>query len=306
MARSLFITGASGFVGRNLLRRIDPAKYKDIFVLIRSESKLAPSLLKQRNVRLVRGDLFECSLYAPYLASADCVIHLAAVTGKASPQQYFRVNVEGTRTLLEQCRRAGVQRFLHVSSIAVKFPNKARYYYAQSKEQAENVVRNSGLHHTIVRPSIIVGPGAPAWTNLAKLAGLPVIPVFGNGQASIQPIDIDDLLDFIISIVDKDIFNGDTLDLGGSQVISIEEFLRKIHWLRHHKDPRTVHIPLTLLIPVLTLLEKLFYSFLPITVGQLTSFRYDCTIEKNSLFEERLPRLKSIDAMLDSACSHDS
>ncbi len=298
MARSLFITGASGFVGRNLLRRIDPAKYKDIFVLSRSESKLAPSLSNQGNVRWVRGDLFDCSLYAPYLASVDCVIHLAAVTGKASPQQYFRVNVEGTRTLLEQCRRAGVQRFLHVSSIAVRFPDKARYYYAQSKEQAETVVRNSGVRYVIVRPTIIAGQGAPAWMSLERLAVLPVIPVFGDGKVSVQPIHVDDLADFICAIVDEDIFPDETFDLGGPQAISIEELLRKIHRLHRHREARVLHVPLGALIPLLALLEKLTCSLLPVTVGQLSSFRYDGTIERNRLHEERRSRLKTLDAML--------
>lgn len=303
---SLFITGASGFVGRALLKRLDRRKYKSVYCLSRSESQVAATLPEHPNVTFIRGTLFDSSRYEPSLALSDSVIHLAAVTGKARPEEYFRVNVEGTRLLVEHCRRAGVARFLYVSSIAVKFPDKTRYYYAQSKQQAEEVVRNSGLRYVIIRPTIVVGRGAPALKGLSKLAHLPVMPVFGHGKTLVQPIAVDDLVDFIFSIIDADRFSCETFDLGGPEVICIEEFLKKIRRLRSPANFRTVHIPLALLIPILSTLETLFSSFLPVTVGQLSSFRYDGTIERNRLFEERLPGLKTVDEMLKLACSHDA
>jgi NADH dehydrogenase len=298
---SILITGSSGFVGRNLLARLDLSKYANVYCLSRSETKLAPNFSQSANLTFIRGSLFDPTVYHRYLSSTDCVIHLAAATGKARPEEHFHVNVEGTRLLLEQCRRLQVSRFLHISSIAVRFPDKSRYYYAQSKELAEQIVRSSGLRYTILRPTIIVGPGAPAWAGLVKLAGLPVIPVFGDGKTLLQPIHIDDLLDFIFSILDSDLFDCQTLDLGGPQAIAIEELLRKIRLLLYRSQPRTVHIPLALVIPFLSLLETWFYSLLPVTVGQLASFRSDGTIQKNRLFEERCHRLKTIDDML-GAC----
>lgn len=304
--RSLFITGASGFVGRHLMQQIDPAKYENVLCLSRRGLPAGPGLSTRSKVKLVPGSLFDTARYERELASAECVIHLAAATGKAPAEEHFRVNVEGTRTLTTCCRKLGVPRFLHVSSIAVRFPDKKNYYYAQSKERAEEIVRSSGLRYAIVRPTMIAGEGSPVVAGLSRLASLPIIPVFGDGRTLIQPIHVRDLVEFILLILDRDLFAGETFELGGPEVISIEDFLKQIRRRRTGAAPKTVHLSLGLLIPVLTLLEKLFYSLLPLTVGQLSSFRYAGTIEKNRLFEERLPYLKTTDEMLGSAGTDDA
>jgi NADH dehydrogenase len=295
----IFVTGANGYVGRHLLKRPLPEPMK-LRCLSRESGNVDASVLE--TVEYVRADLAEPARYERMLASADCVLHLAAATGKVKPGEYFRTNVEGTRILVEQCRRAGVKRFLYVSSVAVKFPRKERYFYAQSKEQAEEIVRGSGLRYTIVRPTMILGRRAPVWTGLAKLARLPVVPVFGDGRARIQPIDVDDLVDFLLAVMERDRFQGETLEFGGPEVISIEDFLKKAHAVLRGGASRTVHIPLGLVLPALIVLEKLAYAAVPITVGQIASFRCDGIIQPNNLFEERAAQLKTIDQML-SVCA---
>jgi NADH dehydrogenase len=192
---------------------------------------------------------------------------------------------------------------LYVSSIAVRFPNKTRYYYAQSKEQAEQLVRSSGLRYTILRPTIILGQGSPVWAGLCKLASLPVIPIFGDGKTLIQPIHVQDLVRLILAILDRDLFRGDTLELGGPEAIAIEEFLKKVHHRLFQNRPRTMHISLAVLLPMLTFLELILFPFLPITVGQLASFRYNGTTELDWLSAEQISALKSIDAMVAAHCA---
>jgi nucleoside-diphosphate-sugar epimerase len=249
----------------------------------------------------LRGGLADPSAYSAALAGVDCVLHLAAATGKLPPKEYFAVNVEGTHRLVEQCKLAGVRKFLFVSSIAAGFPDQSRYFYAQSKVQAEEIVRQSGLHHAIVRPTMIFGPGSPVLAGLARLAALPIIPVFGGGATPVQPIAVDDLADFILRIVDNDLFSGETFDLGGRDVVSIEELLRRIHLLLRHANAKSLHIPMALLLPALTLLEIVAYPLLPITVGQLATFRFDGRARANPLWSERKPQLQSLDAMLAAA-----
>ncbi|MBI3484259.1 MAG: NAD(P)H-binding protein, partial [Acidobacteria bacterium] len=295
-AQRLFITGASGFLGRCLLARLDPANFQEITCLTRSALAIAPA-----GIDWVRGNLADTTTYSAALSGADCVIHLAAATGKLPPREYFSVNLDGTRRLVEQCKQTGVRNFLFVSSIAAGFPGQSRYYYAQSKVQAEEIVRASGLRHAIVRPTMIFGRGSPVLAGLAKLAALPVIPVFGNGRTPVQPIAVENLADFILRIVDNDLFRGETFDLGGPDVVSIEELLRKIHLLLRHSNPKTLHIPMSLLLPALTLLEIVAYPLLPITIGQLATFRFDGTARPNALWSERKPHLQSLEKMLAAA-----
>ena len=136
---------------------------------------------------------------------------------------------------------------------------------------------------------------------LAKLAALPVIPIFGNGATLVQPIAVDDLADFILRIVDNNLFRGETFELGGRDVVSIEELLRKIHLLLRHANAKTLRLPMGLLLPALTLLEIVAYPVLPITVGQLATFRFDGTARLNSLWNERKPQLQSLEKMLAAA-----
>src|SRR5215471_10099588 len=107
---SLFITGSTGFIGTNLLRRIDHQRYQKIYCLARTQIN-QPGL--PENVVFVQGDLADPESYARYLSSCDTVIHLAAATGKAAPDQYFNVNAKGTELLIEQSRLRGVRNFLY-------------------------------------------------------------------------------------------------------------------------------------------------------------------------------------------------
>jgi NADH dehydrogenase len=195
-----------------------------------------------------------------------------------------------------------VQRILFISSIATKFPDKSRYYYALAKLRAEEAVRNSGLRFTIIRPTMILGPGSPILSALEKLATLPVIPIFGNGRALVQPIYVDDLVEYIIEVLVHDRFRNETLELGGPATLSMEELLQTIRQARKpdngSKGP-SFHIPLGLLLPLLGTAESAgLGSLLPFSVGQLSSFRYDGTIEPNGLYENRRKSLRNVHEML--------
>ena len=166
MKRSLFITGGSGFVGSRLLQRIDLQRYSRVVCLVRDPEVFASTVKNRNGIQLVAGDIGTPNGYHDTLRSCDTVVHLAAVTGKARPAVYFRVNSDGTRALVEAAKSEGVQNFLHLSTIAVKYSDQRRYFYAHSKKEAEKIVANGGLAHTILRPTIVTGPGAPVLDGL--------------------------------------------------------------------------------------------------------------------------------------------
>lgn len=293
--KTLFITGASGFVGRHLLRRLAAQRYETLFCLSRSAANLSA---ENPQVRTLEGSLADIDRYQTELTAADCVVHLAAATGKLQPSDYFRINVVGTNNLVERAKQCGVKRLLFVSSIVARYPNKDCYYYAQSKEKAEQIVRESGLQHAIVRPTIVAGEGSGVLAGLEKMAGMPRIPVFGDGRARVQPIAVEDLADFLALILERDLFSRGMIEFGGPEVLTIEDLLRRICRARFEREPRVVHIPFGLAAPALKLLESMAYCFLPVTLGQLAVFRNDGAAESNALFEERRPHLKSIADML--------
>jgi nucleoside-diphosphate-sugar epimerase len=290
MAR-VFLTGASGFLGRKVSSTL-VRRGHDVTSLVRHSGAVAGAVI---------GDLCAPSTYEAALAGVDVVVHLAAITGRAQDADYTRVNVDGTRILVEAARQAGIPRFLFCSTIAVSFPDIRHYPYARSKVAGEDLVRQSGLRTTTIRPTILAGPGSPVLSKLAALARLPVVPAFGGGHAWVQPILVDDAAELIVDIVELDRFEGETLDMGGRDVLTLRDLLDRLHRRGGERPPLFLPIPIGLLAAPLRLLEPLLGPALPLTIGQLTTFRYDGVAQPNAVWNGRFDRLSSLDAVLDLA-----
>jgi NADH dehydrogenase len=299
-SRKLFVTGVTGVVGRALLQRLAGDK--------RSAGKHMPAVVAlSRNVsafpepgvRAVHGRLSEPESWAGELDGATEVVHMAALTGKARPAEFERVNVDGTAALLEQCRKRGVRRFLYVSTIAVKYPELDAYPYARSKLAAEELVRASGLAWTIVRPTIVMSRRAKIWHSLSGLARLPVVPVFGGGRARIQPIHADDLAECLMSWFEDRSLDGGQYDLGGPEVLTFRDFLARLHQRLRGGAARCVPLPGRSAIAVLKRVENVLLPVLPMTAGQLYAFVYDSTAAPNRLSELHRAKQRDVASTLD-------
>jgi len=291
MVETVFVTGGTGFVGSRFLQRA--AAGRRILCLSRARPAKVPA-----NVEFIQGDLSVPETYANALKGCAAVVHLAAVTGKSRPENYFQVNREGVRALIGECRRAEVPQFLFVSTIAAKFGNQSRYYYAQSKRQAEELVAASGMRYTIVRPTMVLGKGSAVYAGLSKLANLPVIPIFGNGRALVQPVSVDDLSAALSAILEDPAFTGRIVEIGGPEILSIEKLLLKI---RSGKGASVIHLPSGLMAAAVGLLEKVLLPVLPFTAGQIASFVNDGTVERDPRVAEWQVGMQTLDQMLASS-----
>lgn len=171
---NIFVTGASGFVGHNVLDylRTQVADAK-ITCLLREPKKLS-EYAGAKNIALVHGDLLKPETYRDTLKDAHVIIHAAALVSLRNGPEFYTANVEATHKLLDAAQGAsGLSRFVFVGSISsferepgqkitgpvteVSIPYPATDY-GKSKLEAERLVRESGLPYTIVRPSYIYGP----------------------------------------------------------------------------------------------------------------------------------------------------
>jgi NADH dehydrogenase len=297
MSESLFVTGGTGYIGSRLLRRLDPGRYHRVVCLHRAPAQ------SDGRLEHVRADLLDPASYASALAGCDTVLHMAAVTGKSRPEEYFRVNREGTKALLGECHRAGVKRIIYVSSIAAKFRDQRRYYYAQSKRQAEEAVAASGLRYTIVRPTMVMGEGAPVLQALARLAGAPVLPIFGNGRALVQPVSVNDLVACLEGILSSDDVDRRTIEIGGPQVLSVEELLVRIRRGMGRREGPVLHLPAGLIAAALGMAEKALLPLLPFTAGQIASFINDGSAAADERVARWQSRMENVDRMLASTAT---
>ena len=271
MRRScLLVTGASGFVGNRVLA-LAAQRFERVLALSRSEIAEPPA-----GVEALRGDLLgeAPAAWERSLAGCDAVIHLAATTGKASPAEYARGNVAATARVLAAARQSGVRHFVYVSSIAVRFADQTHYAYAHSKTAAERLVRESGLAVTIVRPTIVAGPGSPVMAGFAKLALAPLTPVFGDGQRRVSPIHVDDLAEALLEIAAGEP-NAEPIELGGPENFTLDELFARIRAAQGAGAPRLVHLPLAPVRALLAALEPALRPLLPLTAGQLATFAND-------------------------------
>ena len=172
----VLVTGGTGFVGSQivaaLIRRGDAVR-----VLHRATSNLI--MLEGLPVEHFLGDVLEPEAVARAVTGCDLVFHVAAVASywRTQREQVYKVNVEGTRVVMEACLAAGVPRVVHTSSVAaIGIPRNGRpadesatfdafsatFAYADSKHRAEAVVLQavaSGLPAVIVNPGAIYGAG---------------------------------------------------------------------------------------------------------------------------------------------------
>ncbi len=290
--QTLFLTGATGFVGRHVVTRLDSARFPVVRCLVRPGAADAARDWNRPGLDIISGTLEDPASYALALADADVVLHLAAITGRASPRTYRRINVDGTRQLLA----TGRARFVFVSSIAVAFSRTRAYHYARSKREAEALVRASGHNHVIVRPTMVFGPGSPVAEKLSRLASSRV--VFGNGRVLVQPIDVGDLADLLVTLAATNLLPNDVVEAGGPDVIALDALLAGMRRSAGAAPATFFHLPARPIIEVLALIEGLGLRCAPVHAGQLASFVNDSTADPARRPGQLPDQLKSLETML--------
>jgi NADH dehydrogenase len=272
----IVVTGALGFVGQKLLPILE-AQGEAIIAIARRPK---PAHVSEA-VTWIQADLRQPSAYEHAIKDARCVLHLAAATGKVRPIEYRRNNVEATRALLHTCETHRAAHFVFVSSIAAGFRDRRYYPYADSKLAAEALVGASPLRTTIVRPTMILGAGSPIQASLEKLARLPWIPLFGDGQRRVQPISVTDLVEHLAALARDELPNRGPerqalLEWGGTEVLTSRQLLVNLRVQQGGSArARFLRLPLQLTRTLLAWLERPLFPLLPLTAGQLATFAND-------------------------------
>jgi nucleoside-diphosphate-sugar epimerase len=182
------ITGATGFVGS----RVAALAGQPVRALTRRPQP------PQDNVEWVVGDLDDRNALARLCEGAAAVIHIAGVVNAADEAGFHAGNVRGTGNVLAAARAAGVQRFVHVSSLAARQPRLS--LYGASKHDAEHLVMGSALDWVIVRPPGVYGPGDREMLDLFKAGRFGIGLAPGGPRARISLIHVDDLARALITL----------------------------------------------------------------------------------------------------------
>jgi nucleoside-diphosphate-sugar epimerase len=187
----LAITGATGFVGSRLLTKARAAGH-DIRALTRRQQR------KRKGIEWIDGALDNGHSLDRLVEGADAVIHVAGVINAPDAAGFEAGNVAGTAAMLAAAEKAGIKRFVHVSSLAAREPGLS--LYGASKARSEELVEQSPLSSAIVRPPAVFGPGDREMLELFKMASRGLVLLPPHGRLSV--IHVDDLARLLLALVD--------------------------------------------------------------------------------------------------------
>ena len=265
----ILVTGGTGFVGGHLIRRLR-LEGLPVRALARYPERAQP--LKDLGVEVVPGDISEKVSLEKAAAGVERVVHLVGIIQETPGVTFRGIHVEGTRHIIEAARKAGVRHFFHQSALGTRPGAKSEYH--RTKWEAEELVRQSGIPHTILRPSLIYGSGDKFTIRLSEmLRRAPVMPVIGSGKSRVQPIYIDDVVSCMVKVVTGDAFLNEIYEIGGPDKLTYKEMTTAIAETMGLKRP-AVHVPLFFMKPIARALETVL-SNPPLTTDQLIMLQED-------------------------------
>lgn len=254
------LTGATGFVGQEVLRQLCAAGHTVRIVVRNPCSRTAGTLAARVGAEVCAGDLLNATSLPSALAGVEAVIHLVGIISEVGQQTFENVHTRATRNVVAAAQQAGVRRFVQMSALGTRPHAAARYH--QTKWAAEEIVRASGLDWTIFRPSLIYGPRDHFVNLFARMAKFsPVLPVVGHGRSLMQPVAVEAVGRCFVGALHEPKSIGQTYDLCGSERLTMAEILQVILDASGHKR-WIVQVPLGMARVQAAFLEALYPTLL--------------------------------------------
>lgn len=258
----IFIAGGTGFVGGHLVEALHERGHA-VRLLVHKRNPGVSCDLDQ-----IEGDVTRLESFEHAAEGCAAVINLVGIIREFPAQgiTFERLHVQATANVLAACRKAGIRRYLQMSALGTGANAVSRYH--QTKFQAEELVRSSGLEVTILRPSLIYGP-KDAFINMlaGQLRLAPVMPVIGSGAYRLQPIHAADVARCFAMTLDMPEAIGHCYELCGNNRMTYMELLDAVASAMDRPVPFKPHIPLGLMKVVVPVLQHL--PRFPITMDQL-------------------------------------
>jgi uncharacterized protein YbjT (DUF2867 family) len=233
----VLVTGGTGVVGRSTVTALVQRGH-----VVQLLSRRARRDAEQwpHGVNPVVGNVTSAESIAGAADECEVVLHLSGIVDEAGSSTFERVNVEGTRLVMREAERAGVKRFIYVSSLGA---DQGQSPYHQSKRRAEAIVRQFNGEWVVLRPGNVFGPGDEQISTLLRMVRtLPTLPVIGGGDQKFQPIWHEDLAEVLAQAVEREDLDRRELDLAGGDLTSQNDLIERLSRITGREVPR-IQVP---------------------------------------------------------------
>ena len=242
-AKLITVFGASGFIGRYVVKRLAQRGY-----LVRAAERDPAGALFLKpmgdvgQITPIQANIRDPHSVAAALDGADGAVNLVGILYQSGKQRFDAVHREGAGNIARAAAEAGVGRLVHISALGAS--DASRSLYAKSKSAGETAVKEAFAAATILRPSVVFGPQDDFFNRFAELACLlPALPVFGcplprfkngtldlygDGGTKFQPVYAGDVAEAAVRALDGDEYGGQIHELGGPTVYSFKQIMELI------------------------------------------------------------------------------
>ena len=225
------IFGGSGFIGRHIVKRLAQRGIVVRAAVRDPENALFLKPMGQvGQIAPVGADIRSEKAVTAAVAGVDLVINAVSLGVQTRRNRFADVHVQGAKRVARLAAAAGVKRLVHISGIGSDPHSDSAYVAARG--HGDRVVREAFPTATLLKPSVVFGPGDHFFSTFAAMARLsPALPLFGGGKARVQPVYVGDVADAAMKVLDDDAGKagvssaGQDFELGGPTVYTYRELM---------------------------------------------------------------------------------
>ena len=227
--KKVLIFGASGQIGRYLIRKLTKNNYT-VTAVTRNSHQKAYLLKTQANagyLNVFQTSIFDESKLRGLISNTDICINLVGILYEKNKKSNFEnIHVNFPYLISKIANEYNIKKFIHVSALGIDEAHESAY--ANSKLKGEDNIRKNFLKAIILRPSVVYSVDDNFTTNFMSLLSLlPFFPLYYNGNTKFSPIHCSDLTEIIYNLISQDI-NSLTIECIGPEVISLKEIIEKL------------------------------------------------------------------------------
>jgi len=278
--RCVTVFGGSGFLGREIVKRLLTERIT-VRVAVRNpgNTNIPEQTRAKGKTKTIYADVRDETSVALAMDGCDAVINAVGLYVERGAETFESVHELGALNVAHQCATQDIRRLIHISGIGADLNSESSYVRARAK--GELLATDVFPRTTILRPSVLFGPGDKFLNTFAKLIrASPVLPLFGKGGTMLQAVYVGDVAQATLQALQKPASQGKTYELGGPRPYSYRELIELV--LARTRKRR-------LLLPV----PFIVWDFLaaiasvlpapPLTRDQVTLMKSDNVVTRNAL-----------------------